>query len=77
MEIHHGGHFIGACNGTMTCVGGHVAWFYNMNHDLMSRWDIEDSAKKLGYTKTANMPLEEIWAVKLHQIRDKNNLHPI
>ncbi|KAB2617956.1 hypothetical protein D8674_013825 [Pyrus ussuriensis x Pyrus communis] len=48
MEIHHSGHFIGACNGTMTYVGGHVAWFDNMNHDLMSRWD-------RGF-----MPLEEI-----------------
>ncbi|CAN6692713.1 unnamed protein product [Malus baccata var. baccata] len=53
MEMHHGGHFIEACNGTMTYVGGHVAWFDNMNCDLMSRWDIENYAKKLGYTKIA------------------------
>ncbi|CAL8128220.1 unnamed protein product [Prunus armeniaca] len=53
MEIHHGGHFIEQWDGNLKYVAGHVAWYDNLNQDLMSKWDIENCAESLGYSKTS------------------------
>ncbi|PQM33919.1 hypothetical protein Pyn_30746 [Prunus yedoensis var. nudiflora] len=51
MEIHHGVYVIEQCNGNLKYAAGHVAWYDNLNKNLMSKWDLEDCAESLGYSK--------------------------